>query len=268
MKVSRIRLIVLCGILVLCIAASVIVYRMSIVPVEEENFLYLYDYVSNESLTGALRFCDMMKMLPESEEFIDRLFSGGRMNRMEQALRDLADAHSDRDNYCDEEIDAPEEIWYYQQIIFSFIFDLMEHAVITDEQIIGIESLTHDELAAIKAEEPNYQYNVLSLMQPLYRGDTSYSHSYVNNFLDDEHKIENLDFLNDVVFTEFVQTGKVFDAENSEFVYYFTTQTEDGKGLVIGDMSGTEWVVRMGYAENWRLRWRRLMPLDMYLAED
>jgi hypothetical protein len=207
-------------------------------------------------------------MLPESEEFIDRLFSGGRMNRMEQALRDLADAHSDRDNFCNEEIDAPEEIWYYQQIIFSFIHDLIKHAVITDEQIIGIELLTHDELATIKADELYNQRDVLSLMQLLYRSDKPYAHFYINSFLDDEHKVENFDFLDDVVFTEFVQTGKVFDAVNSEFVYYFTTQTEDGKGLVIGDMSGTEWVVRMGYAEDWRFRWRRLMPLDMYLAED
>jgi hypothetical protein len=250
---------------VLFFAVSVLFYYLSLETAEENHF---FDHVSHDSLREVLQSYEMMKMLPEFDDLKSRFFSDGSMDGMVQALRDFSDERAgmrERANRDSAEINAPEEIWNYQEIIYNFFSDIFEHIAITDEQIIGIESLSHEELAEIKADELYRQHEPLTIALMLRRTyDTSYF-GYLNSFFPEEYQIESLDFLDDVVFTEFMQTGKAFDAEKSEFLYYYTIRTEDGKGLVIGDMSGTEWVFRIGYGENGQFR--RLMPLDMYLNE-
>jgi hypothetical protein len=179
--------------------------------------LYLEDY-------------EILRLHPEFESFKARYSPDGLLDRAIQSLRDLKESLSDNPQEWAETSDDTE---FDLLSLYVFVNDFLRHIRITNEQIIGIENLTENELQFVIQEERSSQQMALRTVYSIYTGEESL-HPFVQGFYDLKSE--------DAVITEIIQTDKYFDAEKREYVYHFWIQSEDGRGLVIGEMSGTEWV--------------------------
>jgi len=279
-KAAWIRLSVWVFILVLTIFASWYFYLISNINDDYDFYEHVFEHISRNEITQELDEYDVLKFLAEFEDIKKRLSPDGGIDRMVQGLRDYRDSITREDN---EWFETPKNIRADLKALYAFKMAVYEHILITDTQIIGWENLSQQELTDIRAEiEPHghfFQWRTLNwTIPPIYKGDIKnlfwvfdiereiigYTEQDLNDISDDYIIIspenwlgepiyaENdyFDALKNINFTEFTQTAKDYDPARRELNYYFTINTESGRGLTIGDMSGTEWVVRSEFRPN------------------
>jgi len=284
-KAAWIRLSVWIFILVLTIFASWFFYHIQNINHDYDFYEYLFELTSLREITQELNEYDALKFLAEFEDFKNRLSPDGEIDRMVQGLRDYRDSIGTKEYF-----ETPKDFRDDLKVLYAFRQAVYEHVQITDAQIIGWEDLSLGEQLWIKENEMFQQWRTLNwTMQPIYKGDIEnlfwvfriereiigYTERDLSDYPDEHIAIlpdemlqepvyaENdyFDVLKNINFTEFVQTAKDYDPIKGEYNYYFTIKTEGGRGLTIGDMSASEWVVRSQV--HYRLPYNTFfMPVD------
>jgi hypothetical protein len=249
-KAAWIRLSILLLIFAGILAAAWFFYLETIERPEDE---WLYYYVWYSGLARDLQEYDSLRFHPEYESFKARVSPDGSLDRAIQSLRDLKDSLNADKMY--EEIKPTDDTRFDLMSLNYFVDEFFEHIKITDDEIIGVEDLTEQELHWIKNDDRFRQMAALVAAQMIYERNQGYGFLLFHEGIFD---------FEETVFTEFIQTEKYFDTEKREYVYHFSIKTEDGRGLVIGDMSGEEWVFRVSANLS---AYRHFLPADFELIE-
>jgi hypothetical protein len=250
----KVRLIFLCSVLLLCIFASVYFYFL---PQIDEWRLrrdaFINNNFSKEFLTSIINHYDSMYIffLDEFDEF-KSLFSFSTIDYIDEMIKYIRDY---RDNIPEEINDwewfeMPEYVVDFVFFLYLFTDDFNGFMNITEEQIINSENLTAQERETIINSEHNMQKEAMYQASLFLYADIRFLLFNFSARRYDETGMPIVDhtyfnFVNDIEFIKFNQTGKAFCAELNEYIYYFYIETNDDNGLVIGDLSGHEWELRI-----------------------